>query len=403
MTVPSMRYLSTLRQMVADLRSDGRGRMLLTIAFGWFLSISVRMIYPALLPHLRGAYDLTLTTAGLLLTVLWVAYAAGQLPAGILADWAGERLLLVASPLFAATMLALVVFASSPFVLFSATALFGVGTALYGVSRFTILNEIYPDQLGTATGVTLAAGDLGNAVMPPAAGFIAAAAAWQYGFGFAVPLFVLAAGGLWVTLPRRESAPTSLSESLALDGVLETLTRPSVLRGTVLLMFWSVIMQAFIGFYPTYLIDVKELSTTVATVLFGSFFALGILMKPVAGRVYDDIGVRLPLLVIMTTTCLALLSLPFVGTLWLFVLVTVLASTILGFETIVISDLTRRLPDGTQGTNLGALRTVYIGLGALSPVAFGAIADRGYFNEAFLGVAALAGVVVLLVFFTIEY
>ncbi|ADJ13978.1 major facilitator superfamily MFS_1 [Halalkalicoccus jeotgali B3] len=389
--------------MVADLRSDGRGRMLLTIAFGWFLSISVRMIYPALLPHLRGAYDLTLTTAGLLLTVLWVAYAAGQLPAGILADWAGERLLLVASPLFAATMLALVVFASSPFVLFSATALFGVGTALYGVSRFTILNEIYPDQLGTATGVTLAAGDLGNAVMPPAAGFIAAAAAWQYGFGFAVPLFVLAAGGLWVTLPRRESAPTSLSESLALDGVLETLTRPSVLRGTVLLMFWSVIMQAFIGFYPTYLIDVKELSTTVATVLFGSFFALGILMKPVAGRVYDDIGVRLPLLVIMTTTCLALLSLPFVGTLWLFVLVTVLASTILGFETIVISDLTRRLPDGTQGTNLGALRTVYIGLGALSPVAFGAIADRGYFNEAFLGVAALAGVVVLLVFFTIEY
>ncbi|WP_049934518.1 MFS transporter [Halalkalicoccus jeotgali] len=398
-----MRYLSTLRQMVADLRSDGRGRMLLTIAFGWFLSISVRMIYPALLPHLRGAYDLTLTTAGLLLTVLWVAYAAGQLPAGILADWAGERLLLVASPLFAATMLALVVFASSPFVLFSATALFGVGTALYGVSRFTILNEIYPDQLGTATGVTLAAGDLGNAVMPPAAGFIAAAAAWQYGFGFAVPLFVLAAGGLWVTLPRRESAPTSLSESLALDGVLETLTRPSVLRGTVLLMFWSVIMQAFIGFYPTYLIDVKELSTTVATVLFGSFFALGILMKPVAGRVYDDIGVRLPLLVIMTTTCLALLSLPFVGTLWLFVLVTVLASTILGFETIVISDLTRRLPDGTQGTNLGALRTVYIGLGALSPVAFGAIADRGYFNEAFLGVAALAGVVVLLVFFTIEY
>lgn len=398
-----MRYSSTSKQVIADLWSGGRGKMLLTIAFGWFLSISVRMIYPALLPHLRSGYDLTLTTAGLLLTVLWLAYAGGQLPGGILADWVGERLLLIASSLLAATMLAFLIIADSAIVLFLATALFGVGTALYGVSRFTILNKIYPDQLGTATGVTLAAGDLGNAVMPPAAGFVAAAVTWQYGFGFAVPLFVLAAVGLWATLPRRKSTPTSLSESHALNDVIPTLSQPIVLRGTMLLVLWSVIMQAFIGFYPTYLIDIKGLSAQIATVFFGFFFALGILMKPIAGRAYDRIGVRFPLLMIMSTTSLALVALPFVGDVWLFVFLTVLASSILGFETIVISDLTRRLPDGTQGTNLGALRTVYIGLGALSPVLFGAIADRGYFDEAFLGIAVLAGVVVLVVFTSIDY
>jgi MFS family permease len=398
-----VRYISTSRRAIADLRSDGRGRMLLAIAFGWFLSISVRMIYPALLPHLRGAYGLTLTTAGLLLTVLWIAYAFGQLPGGILADWAGERLLLIASSLVAATMLALVVVADSTVVLFSATALFGVGTALYGVSRFTILNEIYPDQIGTATGVTMAAGDLGNTVMPPAAGFIAAAAAWQFGFGFAVPLFVLAAVGLWATLPARQRTTTSLSDHLALDDVVPTLSHPVVLRGTVLLVLWGVIMQAFIGFYPTYLIDVKGLSGQVATVLFGFFFALGVLMKPVAGRAYDAVGVRVPLLAIMGTAGLALLALPFTGDLWPFVLLTALASSLLGFETIVISDLTRRLPDGTQGTNLGALRTVYIALGALSPVLFGAVADRGYFDEAFIGTAVIAGMVVLIVFVSVDY
>ncbi|KYH26409.1 putative 3-hydroxyphenylpropionic transporter MhpT [Halalkalicoccus paucihalophilus] len=398
-----MRYISTAKQAIADLRGGGRGKALLAVAFGWFLSISVRMIYPALLPHLRDAYGLTLTTAGLLLTVLWVAYACGQLPGGILADWVGERLLLIASSLSAATMLVLVVVANSSLVLFGATALFGLGTALYGVSRFTILNEIYPDQLGTATGVTLAAGDLGNAIMPPAAGFIAVTVAWQYSFGAAVPLFVFAAIGLWATLPRPESATTSLSESLALDGVVSTLLRPNVLRGTVLLMLWSVIMQVFIGFYPTYLIDEKGLSATVATVLFGFFFALGILMKPIAGRAYDRIGVQFPLLVIMGVTSIALGALPFVEGVWLFVPLTVLVSSVLGFETIVISDLTRRLPDGTRGTNLGALRTVYIGLGALSPVLFGAVADRGYFDQAFLGVAGLAGVVVLIVLVSVEY
>jgi MFS family permease len=377
--------------------------MLLAIAFGWFLSISVRMIYPALLPHLRGAYGLTLTTAGLLLTVLWIAYAGGQLPGGILADWVGERLLLIASSLLAATMLALVVVADSTVVLFGATALFGGGTALYGVSRFTILSEIYPDQLGTATGVTMAAGDAGNTVMPPAAGFIAAAAAWQYGFGFTVPLFLLAAVALWATLPGRTRTATPLSESLALDDVVPTLTHPVVLRGTVLLVLWGVIMQAFIGFYPTYLIDVKGLSVRVATVLFGFFFALGILAKPIAGRAYDAVGVRVPLLAITGTAGLALAALPFAGEVWPFVLLTVLASALLGFETIVISDLTSRLPDGTQGTNLGALRTVYIALGALSPVLFGAVADRGYFDEAFLGLAVLAGVVLLVVFASIDY
>jgi hypothetical protein len=52
---------------------------LLAVAAGWFLSLGVRMVYPALLPYLRTAYGLDLGTTGLLLTVLWSAHALGQL------------------------------------------------------------------------------------------------------------------------------------------------------------------------------------------------------------------------------------------------------------------------------------------------------------------------------------
>ncbi len=401
--MPPVRSLSALTQTVADLRSGGRGKMLFTVAFGWFLSISVRMLYPALLPSLRTAYGLTLTTAGLLLTVLWVAYGLGQLPGGILADWAGERPLLIVSSLLAAAMLALVVVAESAVVLFVATTCFGLVTALYGVSRFTILTEIYPDHLGTATGVTMAAGDVGNAVMPPVAGLLAAAVAWQYGFGLAIPLFVLAAVGLWVALPTGSPTSTPLAEQVSLDSVLPTLSRPAVGQATVLLVLWAVIIQAFIGFYPTYLIDVKGLSTQVATGLFGFFFGLGALVKPASGRAYDRIGVRYPLLGLMCTAVVALGALPFVRDVWSFVVVTVLASSLLGYETIIVSDLTRRLPEQTQGTNLGALRTIYIMLGALSPVVFGAVADRGYFDEAFFGIALLGCVSVVFVLYGVEY
>ncbi len=397
-----MRYFVAARGLLSEIRSGGRGVMLLAVAFGWFLSISTRMVYPALLSDLRGAYGLTLTTAGLLLTVLWVAYGLGQLPSGVLADRVGERFLLAVSSAIAAGMLTLVVVANSRVVLFAATALFGLGTALYGVSRFTVLTDIYPDRIGTATGITMAAGDIGNAVMPPTAGFIAATVAWQYGFGVVIPFFVVAAITLWVTLPDPDRGGDA-GGAFRVSDVVSAFRRPVVAHALVLLVLWGVVTQAFMGFYPTYLIDVEEFSTTVATGLFGLFFALGSVVKPIAGRAYDRIGVRYPLLAMMSLTAIGLGSLPFSEGFWSFVGVTALTSSVLGYETVLMSSLTEKLPAGTQGTGLGGLRTVYIMLGALSPVAFGAVADRGYFDEAFLGVAALSALTVVMIALLVDY
>lgn len=376
--------------------------MLMAIAFGWFLSISARMIYPALLPHLRGTYELTLTTAGLLLTVLWIAYGLGQLPGGMLADWAGERLLLIASSLTAAGMLTLIIIANSPVILFVATPLFGLGTALYGVSRFTILKDIYPDQLGTATGVTMAAGDLGNAVMPPVAGFIASAIAWQYGFGLVIPLFLLAAVWLWTTLPTQKTTSKPLAASLPLGNIVSMLRQPAAVQSLLLLILWSAIFQAFIGFYPTYLIDTKGLPPHLATGIFGLFFASGSVVKPLAGKAYDRVGIKYPQFVMMIVTAITLVALPVVGSFWSIIVLSILMSSLLGFETVVLSDLTDKLPANTRGTGLGSLRTIYIMLGASSPILFGAAASQGYFDEAFYALAVLSGSVIVLLLYYIQ-
>ncbi len=376
--------------------------MLLAVAVGWFLSISARMIYPALLPYIRNAYGFTLTTAGVLLTVLWIAYGLGQLPGGILADRFGERTLLIVSSFVSAGTLALVVLSDSVAILFGATVLFGLGTALYGVSRFTVLNQIYPDRIGTATGVTMAAGDIGNSIMPPIAGAIAAAVAWQYGFGFAIPLFVLAAVWLWSTLPSTVSSSSS-DGTKSLSNIVETLGQPVAIEGFFLLILWGIIIQAVLGFYPTYLIEMKGFPTQIAAVLFGVFFALGAVIKPLSGRAYDRVGVKRPTAVAMGIAAVGLASFPMIDGFWPIVFATVLVSTLLGYETIVISNLTYELPDKTQGTGLGALRTGYITLGALSPVIFGAIAERGYFDEAFFGLAAISGITVAVLVVFIDY
>jgi len=378
---------------------DGRGKILTAIAAGWALSIGVRLAYPVMLPYLQSAYGLTLTTAGLLLSVLWIAYALGQLPGGLLADRIGEGTTMVLSMALAAGTLTLVIVGASAPLLFVATTLFGFATALFGVVRITAISAVYPDRIGTAFGLISAAGDVGNTLFPPAAGLVAAVLAWQLGFGLAVPMFALVAVAIWVVVPARTSEETA-SEGLSLEAVrylFGVLRERPILLALAFQIVGVSVWNAFTGFFPTYLIDVKGLSATVAGGIFALYFALGILIKPVSGTAYDRVGARLSLVVICVVSGAGLVILTVVEGFWPVVAVTALLSAMLGRGTITLSYLTVALADDVLNTGLGTLRTIYMTVGAASPLAFGAIADLGYFDEAFLLLAVLTGLSILLV------
>ncbi|MFW5963687.1 MAG: MFS transporter [Natronomonas sp.] len=390
---------ATVGGRVRAVWNDGRSRTLVAIAAGWFLSMGVRLTYPVLLPNLRGAYGLSLTAAGFLLSLLWAAYAVGQLPGGILADKFGERRILVVSTVISAVTIAFVAAATSAPILFGATTLFGLGTALYGVSRFTALSEIYPNKDGSAIGVTMAAGEAGNVVMPAIAGVVAAAIAWQLGFGIAIPLFALVGVSLWLFVPERTADDESAIDSISVDAaryIFEEISRPAILLVGVLQILGYSIWQAFTGFYPTYLIEVKEFSPSVAAGLFALFFTTGILVQPLSGNAYDRIGLNRILPVLMALTAVGMVAVSFAQSFWAVVAATAVLSSLLGQATVTLSYITAALPRDMRGTGLGAIRTVYMGLGAASPLLFGAFADRGYFDEGFLVLAVVAAVVSLL-------
>ena len=394
-----MQSFAEIGSNAKGLWADGKGKILFAIAAGWFLSIGLRFVYPVLLPSLQSAYGINLTTAGLLLSVLWVAYALGQLPGGILSDRIDERNILVLSTAISAATIALVAAANSVVVLFAATAAFGAGTALYGVARFTALSHVFPNNEGAAIGLTMAAGDLGNALLPPAAGLVAGVLAWQYGFGLTVPLFVFVVVLLWAFVPKRTSAASSSIDKLSLDMVRKifaALSQPSIVVVAILQFLGYVAWQGFTGFYPTYLIDIKGLSPPVATLLFGGFFGLGVIIKPIVGSVYDRFGIRRSFPIVMGVFMVSVGLLPLLERFWSIVIATVFLSSILGYGTITLSYLTTALPESVQGTGLGTLRTIYMTIGAGSPVVMGALADRGFFDEAFLLLAVVAAVAIAL-------
>ena len=392
-----MNVFTSLRREASALWSGGKGELLVAIATSWGLLTGMRAVYPIILPYLRDSFGLSLAVGGFLISILWLGSAIGQLPGGLLADRYSERLVMTMSTVLAAIALLVVILAPTPVVLFLATASVGISQSLYPIARITSLSAIYPDRIGSALGVTMATGDLGQSVLPPIAGVLAGAFAWQVGLGFLSPLLLFAGVALWMTLPstsRDNASDTTFSQD-QFQAVIREIQRPNVGFMGFILFLYAFVWQSFTGLYPTYLVEVKSLTTTTASVLFSVFFALGVVIKPVAGAAYDRIGPRGTLLAILVGPVVGFLWLPFIDGFWLLVVATALVSLMLGAGTVTQSYLSDVFPDELQGSGLGVIRTTAFTLGATGPVLLGVVAERGFFDEGYMAMGIVLGVIIL--------
>jgi len=152
-----------------------------------------------------------------------------------------------------------VVLSFSVWTLFAATVAFGFATGLYGPHRFTIFTDIYSERAGTAVGLTMAAGSIGNTGLPAFAVAIAGYATWRLGLGVLILLFVVCAS-IYLFVPKRTSTSTGDTETFSMDTLRRL--RTAVFGGGIPLAVGIHIVTAFVsngflGFSPTYLIEVK--------------------------------------------------------------------------------------------------------------------------------------------------
>jgi len=388
----------SLGTITAELWADGRGWILIAVAVGWALSIGVRFVYPALVPFFRAEFGIGLSTVGLLLTALWGAYAVGHVPGGILGDRIGEGNILVLSTAISAGAVLVVATSVTVWMFFAGTIAFGLATALYGPTRFTILTDLYSEESGAAVGLTMAAGSIGNTVFPAAAALIATYLTWRFGFGVFVPLFAAVVVVLWLSVPGRTSGSTSAVDELSMETVrrvLDGITVGSVPVVVSIQASVSFIIQGFTSFYPAYLIATKGLSPGVAAGLLGLFFAIGAVVQPISGSLMNRIGTRNALLAFLSGCVVALWILPFAQGLVPLVLVTVLFSSWNGCGVVTQTYIADSLPADMQGTGFGTVKAGWMVFGATAPFLIGVLADFGYFDVGFLLLAAVGTVGVI--------
>ena len=389
-----MAVTTRLRAGLLALR-ESRGRLLGTVAAGWFLVLGMRFVIPAILPTIRAEYGITNATAGIAVTVLWLAYAGMQFPTGVFIDRVGERVLLVGS--MALSTIGLFAYSFSPvFGLFlAATVVFGLGTGLYGPTRGTVLSRCFADREGVAFGTVLAAGSAGAALLPFLAVLALERVGWRVALGAAAPLFLVVGIALWTTVPPRPAARTDRALRSDVEAAVRSFRDRQLLlavAGATLMLFG---FQGVTAFLTTYLFEQKGLSQGLAGGLLSLLFVGGAVAQPATGALADRFGTPRVLAGVAFVSVFPLVALPLLdGTVAL-----ALASFVIGFRmssgplsNAYIVDV---LPDEIEGTAWGLLRTSFFVVGSFGSVLVGYLADWQLFDGAFYVLAGLTAIAVV--------
>jgi MFS family permease len=224
-----------------------------------------------------------------LLTAYFVAYALALFPGGRLVDRLGSRrLALVGLAVFAAGALAGAL-APSFGVLLGSRVIQGAGAGLVSPAALAgAVSAFPPARRGAALGIWGAGSGVANLIGPLLGGLLTVALGWRANWWALVPLSIAAAAAIWVVIPRA----VRVDESPELGGLRQRTVAAAALVAT--LTFTILIGTFFLA--QQYLQEVAGHSAlgAGATLLFVA--ALVALAAPLAGRLADARGERLPAL-----------------------------------------------------------------------------------------------------------
>ncbi|MFB6155606.1 MAG: MFS transporter, partial [Haloferacaceae archaeon] len=173
---------------------------LVTVAHGVNEFYSVAL--PPILPLLVTDFDVTYGEAGALLTVFFVMYSVFQLPAGVVADRVGQRLLLAAGMVVLSLGLLVSSLAPNYETLVAGQVVAGIGGSTYHPAGMSLVSDIETDETeGKAMGIHGLGGVTGTALAPALVGGLAALYDWRLALTAAAGVGVVYALVFFVLFP----------------------------------------------------------------------------------------------------------------------------------------------------------------------------------------------------------
>ena len=251
------------------------------------VSFAVWGLIGALAPTFAQAYGLSAKAKSLMIAIPVLLGALGRIPAGMLADRFGGRLVFAALLLLAAIPAVFIGFSNSYAQLISLGLFLGIAGSTFPVGVGFTSKWFTPDQQGTALGV-YGMGNIGQSIAVFGAPVLAIAlGSWR-------PVFFVVAGisALWAVVfylfardVTSAAKPKTMAENFAV------LRREPL--AWVLSLFYFLTFGGFVAFsiyLPSLLMDTFKLSAADAGARTAGFVLLATLMRPVGGMLADRLG-----------------------------------------------------------------------------------------------------------------
>lgn len=360
---------------------DGQsGRILASLSLAFLVIVTGRLLLPPLLPAISDDFGITAAGAGLVLTILQGAESVALFPSGRLSDRLSRATVIV--PALAILTLGVALIGSAPVypVLILGAMTFGLGSGLFSISARASISDHFVDRRGRALGIFSAGFSVGAVVASGLA--VLAIANWRLAFYLLVGLFIPITA-LYVAWNRDpfvlDRVPLRLGSSVRRLATADELREPLI--GFALFGF---AIQAFIGFFPTFLVEAKGFSAAVASGAFALVFVVGVGSKIAAGALSDRYPRRY-----VATGGMIVSAVTLVGIVLVDDFVPLMALTVvfaLGHQAefpLIDAILLDAAPDDVSGGDLGAARTVYRLVGSLGPLFLGFVAGIVGFAAAF--------------------
>jgi YNFM family putative membrane transporter len=359
-----------------DSKLRDRHAVLAAAVAGNFGQFGARVVISPFVLAIAGAFHVTKGDVGVVLSLMWGAFALLQFPSGVLADRYGERrIVLLALGATAVGSLLVALAPNFPVFALAAVAL-GAGAGLYFSVGAALLSKKF-EQQGRALSIHSAGSPLAGLTLPIVATAVAAVYDWRVGVALGSIVAVVAFTLLFVFVDETPPPNPNLSlrNRLHPRTVVSLLRRPDFAFTTLVAALGMYVFQSFVSFFPTFLREYHNFSESRASVAFGVAFVLIAVTLPFVGSLADSYGNHVGLVAPMVVTAVGFSVL--VVSPSRLVTYTGVAAVGLGitWSGTLQSRFMDLFPDDERATGFGLARTVFVLLGAVGNAATGYLAQ----------------------------
>lgn len=346
------------------------------------------------LPFWYSTFGISHAQAGFAVMLYYGAMGVFQIPAGILAERLGERLLLVLGTTISGLGFLVLALADGFTWLVAILLVVGLGSAVQHPLGAALVSRTYDSgRRRVAIGTFNFAGDLGKMLFPTLAGLALLSMQWPVvttGIGIititgAVCLYIvlrrLGIGDAQVQSDSRQDVPAPRRRAirnrqgfrlLAVIGGIDMITR-----------------YAFLTLLPFLLIE-RGLSKASVGMALGLLFAGGAAGKFLCGHSAQRFGVLFTVWLTEAVTCGGILVLLIVPTNPAIVLLPVIGAALNGTSSVLYGSVADFAVPERQARAFGIFYTVVITSGSVAPAVFGKLSDVATVDSAMVAIALIA-------------